>query len=96
MDGNDMKMTGGCPVMHNATNRAGRSNKDWWPNQLNLRILNPGGGNPMPEGFDYGRAFKALDLDEYTTLSTLSKKRIKGLYEFFGGDEGADPGGGGV
>ena len=47
MDGNDMKMTGGCPVMHNATNRAGRSNKDWWPNQLNLRILNPGGGNPI-------------------------------------------------
>ena len=39
MDGND---AGKCPVMHGAathTTFAGRSNRDWWPNQLNLRIL---------------------------------------------------------
>ncbi|MAU46734.1 MAG: catalase/peroxidase HPI [Yangia sp.] len=88
MDGNDMKMTGGCPVMHNATNRAGRSNKDWWPNQLNLRILNPGGGNPMPEGFDYGRAFKALDLDavkaDLTALMTDSQDWWPADYGHYG------------
>ena len=39
MDGNDMRNAGGCPVMHGATNVSGRSNRDWWPNQLNLRIL---------------------------------------------------------
>jgi catalase-peroxidase len=88
MDGNDMKMTGGCPVMHNATNRAGRSNKDWWPNQLNLRILNPGGGNPMPEGFDYGRAFEALDLDavkaDLTALMTDSQDWWPADYGHYG------------
>ncbi|MBN8185893.1 catalase/peroxidase HPI [Salipiger thiooxidans] len=88
MDGNDMKMTGGCPVMHNATNRAGRSNKDWWPNQLNLRILNPGGGDPMPEGFDYGRAFEALDLDavkaDLTALMTDSQDWWPADYGHYG------------
>ena len=88
MDGNDMKMTGGCPVMHNATNRAGRSNKDWWPNQLNLRILNPGGGNPMPDGFDYGRAFEALDLDavkaDLTALMTDSQDWWPADYGHYG------------
>ena len=62
MDGNEMKVAGGCPVMHNATNQAGRLNRDWWPNQLNLRILNRNGADPMPEGFDYAKAFKTLDL----------------------------------
>jgi catalase-peroxidase len=88
MDGNDMKMTGGCPVMHNATNRSGRSNKDWWPNQLNLRILNPGGGNPMPDGFDYGRAFEALDLDavkaDLTALMTDSQDWWPADYGHYG------------
>jgi len=83
-----MNMTGGCPVMHNATNRSGRSNKDWWPNQLNLRILNPGGGNPMPDGFDYGRAFEALDLDavkaDLTALMTDSQDWWPADYGHYG------------
>jgi len=41
--------------MHGTTNRAGRSNRDWWPNQLNLSVLHqhPPAADPMPEGFDY-------------------------------------------
>ncbi len=43
----------------------GTTNKDWWPNQLNLRILyqNPKKLDPMDEGFDYREAFKSLDLN---------------------------------
>jgi catalase-peroxidase len=42
----------------------GTSNKDWWPNQLNLKILhqNPPSLNPMDEGFDYAAEFAKLDL----------------------------------
>ncbi|WP_407493973.1 catalase/peroxidase HPI [Pseudooceanicola sp. MF1-13] len=63
MDGNDAPLTGGCPVIH--TSFDGRQNKDWWPNQLNLRILaqHTKVSNPMDPDFDYGEAFKALDLD---------------------------------
>ncbi|MCA9053625.1 MAG: catalase-peroxidase, partial [Planctomycetaceae bacterium] len=40
------------------------SNRDWWPNQLNLKILhqNPPALNPLGEAFDYAEAFKSLDL----------------------------------
>ncbi len=88
MDGNDTKMTGGCPVMHNATNSAGRTNKDWWPNQLNLRILSQWGGDPMPEGFDYAKAFEALDLDavkaDLTALMTDSQDWWPADYGHYG------------
>jgi catalase-peroxidase len=62
MDGNDTQ-TGGCPVVH--TGGKGRTNQDWWPNQLNLKILhqNSPAGNPMDKGFDYAEAFQKLDLD---------------------------------
>ena len=54
-----------CPVIHGA-GVGGTQNEDWWPNQLNLRVLdqNPPSGNPMGEGFDYSKAFAALNLDE--------------------------------
>ena len=41
----------------------GRTNRDWWPNQLTLDILHQQGksGDPMGDGFDYAEAFKALD-----------------------------------
>ena len=61
-----------CPVVggaHRATSErttaaGGGSNADWWPNQLNLRILhqNSSLGNPMGDGFDYADEFKKLDL----------------------------------
>ena len=56
-----------CP-MHGAaaasTMAGGRTNADWWPNQLNLRILHQHSdkSNPMEPDFDYAEAFKALDL----------------------------------
>ena len=53
---------GKCPVMH--TSVGARSNRDWWPNQLNLKILsqNSSLSNPMGESFSYAEAFKTLDL----------------------------------
>ena len=56
-----------CPVVHGATiasNSSARSNRDWWPNQLNLKILHQHSArsNPVAD-FDYVEAFKSLDLD---------------------------------
>ena len=56
-----------CPfaAMHGARTHAGaQSNSDWWPNRLNLQILNQHSAksNPMGEQFDYAREFKKLDL----------------------------------
>jgi len=64
MDGND---SGKCPVMHGARPNAvssGRGNKDWWPNQLNLKILHQQSSksDPMGAKFNYVEAFKTLDL----------------------------------
>src|SRR5688500_11535826 len=43
----------------------GRSNRDWWTNQLNLQVLhqNSSLANPMGKGFNYAEEFKKLDLD---------------------------------
>ncbi len=51
------------PVVHGTTNVGMRSNRDWWPNQLNLRILrqNSSLSNPMGGAFDYAAEFKKLD-----------------------------------
>ncbi len=51
-----------CPFNHSAG--GGKTNLDWWPNQLNLNILRQNSplSDPMDEGFDYARAFKSLDL----------------------------------
>ena len=64
MDGNDMGQMGRCPVAHGATKIGDRSNRDWWPNQLNLKMLhqNPDAGNPMGKDFNYAKAFGKLDL----------------------------------
>ena len=67
MDGNDSANGGKCPVMHGAgsqTSSAVRSNRDWWPNQLNLGILHQHSprSNPLGAAFDYAEAFKKLDL----------------------------------
>ncbi len=67
MDGNDNASGGKCPVNHGKTAHAtfaARTNREWWPNQLNLRILqqNSALSNPMDPDFDYATAFKSLDL----------------------------------
>ncbi|MGF6255105.1 catalase/peroxidase HPI [Ensifer sp. LBL] len=74
--------TGKCPVMHGAQTSAqspGTSNRDWWPNQLNLKILhqNSSLSDPMGEAFDYTEAFNKLDLtalkSDLTALMTDSQ-----------------------
>ena len=57
-----------CPVAHgngHAKYMAGRSNREWWPDQLNLAILhqNSSLSNPMKAEFDYAQEFNSLDLN---------------------------------
>ncbi len=58
-----------CPVAHGAASTKKpsgfRRNTDWWPEQLNLRVLHQRSelANPMDPDFDYAEAFKTLDLD---------------------------------
>ncbi|AHH97328.1 catalase/peroxidase HPI [Kutzneria albida] len=58
---------GGCPVGAGRLKHPteGASNSDWWPNQLNLKILrkHPAVANPMGEDFDYAAEFQTVDLD---------------------------------
>ncbi len=75
-----------CPVMGAAASPArhtaagAMTNSDWWPNQLNLKILhqNSPKGNPMGDGFNYAEEFKKLDLvalkKDLTELMTTSQK----------------------
>ena len=74
---------GKCPVVHGTRPNAtftGRSNRDWWPNQLNLRILHQNSplSDPLEKDFDYAAAFKKLDLAEVKkdlfTLMTESQE----------------------
>src|SRR5262249_11132293 len=59
----DDKSAGKCPVMHTA-----RTNRDWWPKQLNLDVLHRNSSLPDPMGknFDYAKEFKSLDLNAVT------------------------------
>ena len=57
-----------CPVtgrVGKPTASRGTSNRDWWPNQLNLKILHQhsAAGNPMGEGFNYAEEFKKLNME---------------------------------
>ena len=61
-----MSSEGKCPVMHHAQAAGTIANQQWWPNQLNLKMLhqNPPSSNPMGEDFNYAEEFKTLDLEE--------------------------------
>ena len=63
-----MSENGKCPVHHGhmSTTSSGTSNRDWWPNQLNLSILhqNSPASSPMGGAFDYATEFGKLDLEE--------------------------------
>ena len=67
MDGNSGD-AGKCPFMHARGSSAifsSRSLRDWWPNQLNLKILhqNTALSNPMGPAFSYAEEFKKLDIE---------------------------------
>ncbi|HOI67142.1 MAG TPA: catalase-peroxidase, partial [Thiomonas arsenitoxydans] len=61
---NDLK----CPVAHSTHTKTvvgAMGNANWWPNQLNLKMLHQHApaSNPMGEAFNYAEEFKTLDLD---------------------------------
>ena len=60
----DDKNAGKCPFT-----ARGHSNRDWWPEQLDIQVLhhNSAKSNPMGEAFDYAKEFKSLDLNAVIT-----------------------------
>ncbi len=68
-DMNTEESEGVCPVAHRPNHPTeGVGNREWWPNQLNLKILrkHSAASNPMGADFDYAAAFAGLDLDALT------------------------------
>ena len=83
-----------CPVIHgslSSNSNTGTSNKDWWPNQLNLSLLHQHDkkSDPMDEDFDYAKAFKELDYDalkkDLTDLMTDSQEWWPADFGHYGG-----------
>ena len=54
-----------CPFLHGQVSGTGPTNADWWPNQLNLKILHQRSekSDPMGGDFDYAKEFQSLDYD---------------------------------
>ncbi|MDK8873686.1 catalase/peroxidase HPI [Paracoccus sp. SSJ] len=65
MDGNDIRSTGKCPVMHGGNTAMGSSVTAWWPNALNLDILHQHDSktNPLGQDFNYSEELKKLDVE---------------------------------
>jgi catalase-peroxidase len=82
---NDPKKTSAAP-----RSLVGRTNRDWWPNQIAVDILHQQGrtGDPMGEGFSYAEAFKALDYAavkrDLTALMTDSQSWWPADYGHYG------------
>ncbi|QLC23894.1 catalase/peroxidase HPI [Parasphingopyxis algicola] len=92
MDAKTGEMSGGCPMGFDGEERSllGRTNRDWWPDQLNLEILTESGASPDPMGedFDYAKAFETLDYqalkDDLTALMTDSQAWWPADYGHYG------------
>ncbi len=86
----EMKSISECPMSGARTTVGARSNQDWWPNQLNLRILHQNSplSDPMGEVFNYAEEFKTLDLDalkkDLTALMTDSQEWWPADYGHYG------------
>ncbi len=86
-----MKDNSECPVTGKTSNVRGTSNRDWWPNQLNLKILHQHSSksNPMDEDFNYIEEFKKLDLqavkNDLYALMTDSQEWWPADYGHYGG-----------
>ncbi|MDE0953950.1 MAG: catalase/peroxidase HPI [Candidatus Poseidoniales archaeon] len=84
---------GKCPFLHGAatTPEKGTSNRNWWPNQLDISILHQHDtkSNPMDSEFDYNKAFKSLDYDalkkDLHALMTDSQDWWPADYGHYGG-----------
>ena len=78
------------PTVNPTTTNSGTMNKDWWPNQLNLKILSQHSNkvNPMGENFNYAEEFKKLDYDalkkDLTNLMTDSQSWWPADYGHYG------------
>ena len=73
-----------CPVTGGAdkhTTSRGASIRDWWPNQLNLKVLHQHSSlsNPMGKGFNYAEEFRSLDLAAVKKDLTGADDRLEGL-----------------
>ncbi|MEH7113345.1 catalase/peroxidase HPI [Neobacillus niacini] len=93
MDTKDNGSINECPFHGGATSSkkpSGTSNRDWWPNALNLNILHQHDrkSNPMGEDFDYAEEFKKLDYDvlkqDLTNLMTDSQEWWPADYGHYG------------
>ena len=64
MDPHSDSSGGKCPFAHMHAGAQAQTNRDWWPNQVNLKMLhqNSSLSDPMGEGFDYAKEFQKLDL----------------------------------
>lgn len=83
-----------CPFLSGAINYTagnGRSNRDWWPDMLNIKILHQHSplSNPMGEGFNYAEEFKSLDYkavkEDLYALMTDSQEWWPADYGHYGG-----------
>src|SRR5882762_758563 len=84
----DEQGAGKCPVAHSTVPR---TNRDWWPNRLDLHVLHQHSAlsDPMGEAFDYAKEFKSLDLNavikDLHALMTDSQKWWPADFGHYGG-----------
>ncbi|HUN39086.1 MAG TPA: catalase/peroxidase HPI [Acetobacteraceae bacterium] len=87
MDATTDTTVGKCPVIHSGA----RTNRDWWPNTLNLQGLHRNSelSDPLGKAFDYAKAFKSLDLNavikDLTALMTDSQDWWPADFGHYGG-----------
>jgi catalase-peroxidase len=85
-----MEDTATCPYTGAKLADEGKYNRDWWPNQLNLKVLhgNSPQADPMDEKFNYAKEFKSLDLKAVTRdiekLMTTSQEWWPADYGHYG------------
>ena len=83
MDAKTDEGAGKCPF----TGTRAHTNRDWWPNQLNLQVLHQHStlSNPMGEAFDYAKEFKKLD---YEALKNDLRKLMTDTQDWWPADFG--------
>jgi catalase-peroxidase len=85
MDAKTDESAGKCPVIH------GRTNRDWWPKQLDISVLHQNSplSDPMGKEFNYAKEFKSLDLNavikDLTALMTDSQGWWPADFGHYGG-----------